>query len=258
MTVASLQLFADELYGAWRDRRPVPARGVALSLDEADAVQTLIVERRLADGERAVGWKIGLTSPGARAALGADEPVYGRLLSGMTLGCGEDAAACSLIQPKVEGELAFVMGRDLEGPGVGAADVLRATAGVMASLEIVDSRLVDWRMTAGDMIADMAACGAFVVGDGLVDPGDADLRLCGMVMERNGALATTGAGAAAMGSPVNAVAWLANALARDGEKLRAGDVVLTGSLGALLPMEKGDNLTLTIGDVGGSSTRLSS
>jgi 2-oxopent-4-enoate/cis-2-oxohex-4-enoate hydratase len=161
----------------------------------------------------------------------------------------------SLIQPKAEGEIAFILKHDLMGPGISAADVLRATDGVMACFEIVDSRIRDWKIKIQDTVADNASCGAFVLGDRMVDARSLDLRTCGMVLEKNGEVVVTGAGAATLASPVNAVAWLANTLGKLGMPLKAGEIVLSGALGAMVPVRAGDNLRVTIGGIGSCSVR---
>ncbi len=168
---------------------------------------------------------------------------------------GEAIPCDTLIQPKAEGEIAFIMKRDLIGPGLTVADVLAATEGVMACFEIVDSRIRDWKIRIQDTVADNASCGVFVLGDRLVDPRDVDLTTCGMVLEKNGDIACTGAGAATLGNPVNAMVWLANTLGRLGIPLQAGEVVLSGSLGPMIPVKAGDALRVTIGGIGGCSVR---
>jgi 2-oxopent-4-enoate/cis-2-oxohex-4-enoate hydratase len=160
-----------------------------------------------------------------------------------------------LLQPRAEGEIAFLLERDLLGPGVSNADVLRATASVMPCFEIVDSRIRDWRIRLPDTVADNASAGMLVLGDRAVDPKTLDLSTCGMVLEKNGVLECTGAGAAALGSPVACVAWLVNTLGRFGMPLRAGEIVLSGSLGALIPVAAGDHLQLSIGGIGSASVR---
>ena len=160
-----------------------------------------------------------------------------------------------MLQPKAEGEVAFLLDRDLTGPGVSNADVLAATRLVMPCFEIVDSRIRDWRIKLQDTVADNASAGMFVLGDRAVDPRSVDLSTCGMVLEKNGNLECTGAGAAALGSPVTCVAWLANALGRFGMPLRAGEVILSGSLGALIPVVAGDCLHLSIGGLGSAAVR---
>ena len=143
----------------------------------------------------------------------------------------------------------------MQGPGVTCSDVIHATHSVLPCFEIVDSRVRDWRIKLQDTVADNASAGLFVLGDRAVSLKGLDLSTCGMVLEMNGAVATTGAGAAALGSPVNCVAWLANRLGRYGTALRAGEVILSGSLGAMLPVSAGDNLNLSIGGIGSASIR---
>ncbi|MCA0188880.1 MAG: fumarylacetoacetate hydrolase family protein, partial [Proteobacteria bacterium] len=187
--------------------------------------------------------------------LGVGQPDFGYLLDGMVYNEGESIPIDTLIQPKAEGEIAFLLNRELKGPGVTAADVLAATEGVMACFEIVDSRIENWQIKIQDTVADNASCGVFVLGDQLVDIRDLDLSLCGMAMEKNGDVVVTGAGAATMASPINAVVWLANTLGSLGISLKAGDIVLSGALGAMVPVAAGDNLRIAIGDIGGCSVR---
>jgi 2-oxopent-4-enoate/cis-2-oxohex-4-enoate hydratase len=141
------------------------------------------------------------------------------------------------------------------GPGISNADVLAATECVMPCFEIVDSRIRDWKIKIQDTVADNASCGVFVLGDRVVDPRGLDLVTCGMVLEKNGEVVVTGAGAATMASPLNAMAWLANTLGRLGVPLKAGEVVLSGALGAMVPVKAGDNLRVAIGGIGGCSVR---
>ncbi|PWV83096.1 2-oxopent-4-enoate/cis-2-oxohex-4-enoate hydratase [Halomonas sp. A11-A] len=187
--------------------------------------------------------------------LGVNQPDFGQLTDRMVINQGESIAMKSLIQPKAEGEIAFVLKRDLNGPGVTVADVLRATEGVMACFEIVDSRIRDWKIRIQDTIADNASCGVFVLGDRLVDPRNLDLFTTGMVLEKNGRIVGTGAGAATMGSPAIAVAWLANTLGQLGMSLKAGDVILSGALSAMVPVNAGDNLRMTLAGIGSCSVR---
>ena len=160
-----------------------------------------------------------------------------------------------LIQPKAEGEIAFVLKKTLKGPGISVADVLAATEGVMACFEIVDSRIRDWKIKIQDTVADNASCGLFVLGDNAVSPRKVDLSTCGMVLEKNGEIIATGSGAAAMGSPVNAITWLANMLGSLGVPLKAGEVVLSGALAAMFPCAAGDNFRVSIGGIGSCSVR---
>ena len=255
---AMVHRLGDELYAALTSRQPVdPLTGrlPELTIEEAYAIQQRFVARRLETGERVVGKKIGVTSKPVMAMLNVHQPDFGYLLDGMIYGIGQTIPMDTMIQPKAEGEIAFVLKKDLIGPGVSAADVLAATDGVMACFEIVDSRIRDWKIKIQDTVADNASCGVFVLGDALVDPRRVDLSTCGMVLEHNGEIVGTGAGAAALGSPVNAVVWLANTLGRLGVPLKAGEVILSGSLAQMVPVKAGDNLRVTIGGIGACSVR---
>ncbi len=258
MEQAQITQLGDELYTALLERQtitPLTSRGLEISIEDAYHIQQRMLARRIEQGEKVVGKKIGVTSQAVMNALGVHQPDFGWLLDGMVYNEGESIPFDTLIQPKAEGEIAFLLKKDLQGPGVTAADVLAATEGVMACFEIVDSRIRDWQIRIQDTVADNASCGVFVLGDQLVDIRNLDLALCGMVLEKNGEIVVTGAGAATLGHPVNAMVWLANTLGRLGIALKAGDIVLSGALGAMVPVQKGDNLRVTIGGIGGCSVR---
>jgi 2-oxopent-4-enoate/cis-2-oxohex-4-enoate hydratase len=248
----------DELYDALTQCKtltPLTSRHPDITIEDGYHIQERLIARRIAAGEKVVGKKIGVTSKAVMNMLGVGQPDFGWLLDGMIYNEGESIPIDSLIQAKAEGEIAFVLKKDLIGPGVSNADVLAATEGVMTCFEIVDSRIENWKIKIQDTVADNASCGVFVLGDRFVDPRDIDLSTCGMVLEKNGEIACTGAGAATMNSPVNAVAWLANTLGRLGIPLKAGEVILSGSLGAMIPVAKGDNLRVTIGGIGSCSVK---
>ena len=258
MTPVLIEQLGDELYQALTQRQmlePLTERHPDITIEDAYAIQQKMLARRLAAGERVVGKKIGVTSKAVMDMLGVFQPDFGWLTDGMVYNEGEAVPMARLIQPKAEGEIAFILKRSLKGPGVSVADVLAATEGVMACFEIVDSRIQDWKIKIQDTVADNASCGVFVLGDRLVDVRDVDLTTCGMVLEKNGEIVATGAGAAALGHPANAVAWLANTLGARGIALEAGEVVLSGSLGIMVPVQAGDNLRVTIGGIGGCSVR---
>ena len=258
MDISTIQTYGDELYQALQSRQtvvPLSDREPHITIEDAYAIQQRMMARRLQAGERVVGKKIGVTSAAVMNMLGVYQPDFGWLTDAMVYNEGEAIAASTLIQPKAEGEIAFVLKKTLKGPGVTAADVLAATEGVMACFEIVDSRIQDWKIKIQDTVADNASCGVFVLGDRLVDPRDVDLVTCGMVLEKNGEIVATGAGAAALGHPANSVAWLANTLGVHGIALEAGEVVLSGSLAIMVPVVAGDTLRVTIGGIGGCSVR---
>jgi 2-oxopent-4-enoate/cis-2-oxohex-4-enoate hydratase len=248
----------DELYNALVTRQvlePLTNRYPDITIEDAYLIQQRMIARRLENGERIIGKKIGVTAQVVMNMLGVNQPDFGYMLDGMAYNEGESIPMDTLIQPKAEGEIAFVMKKDIMGPGLTGADILAATEGVMACFEIVDSRIRDWKIKIQDTVSDNASCGVFVLGDQLVDPRDVDLVTCGMVLEKNGDIVGTGAGAATLGNPVTAMAWLANTLGKLGIGLKAGDVVLSGSLGPMIPVQAGDNLRVTIGGIGGCSVR---
>ncbi|MFT3850900.1 MAG: 2-oxopent-4-enoate hydratase [Propionivibrio sp.] len=258
MDQLQIRQLGDELYEALTAGKtvsPLTSRGFEIGIEDAYHIQQRMLARRIEKGEKVVGKKIGVTSKAVMNMLGVGQPDFGYLLDGMVYNEGESIPMDTLIQPKAEGEIAFLMNKDLLGPGLTAADILGATEGVMACFEIVDSRIQDWKIRIQDTVADNASCGVFVLGDQLVDPKKVDLALCGMVLEKNGEIVVTGAGAATMASPVNAMVWLANTLGRLGIGLNAGDIVLSGALGAMVPVKAGDSLRCTIGGIGGCSVR---
>lgn len=258
MDQSIIEQLGDALYEALVTRQPIApltTHHPEMTLEDAYHIQQRMLVRRLTAGERVVGKKIGVTSQAVMNMLGVHQPDFGYLTDGMLYNEGETIDIATLIQPKAEGEIAFLLKKDLCGPGLTAADVLAATEGVMACFEIVDSRIQDWKIKIQDTVADNASCGVFVLGDQLVDPAKLDLALCGMVLEKNGEIVVTGAGAASMAHPVNAMVWLANTLGRLGIALKAGDIVLSGAMGAMVPVAKGDNLRMTIGGIGGCSVR---
>ena len=259
MDQRQIDSYGDELFEALRARRmvePLTEREPAMTIEHAYAVSRRLLSRRLADGETVIGKKIGVTSKAVQSMLNVHQPDFGFLTDAMVYNDGEELPLSSeLIQPRAEGEIAFVLARALRGPGVTTADVAAATLGVMPCFEIVDSRIRDWQIRIQDTVADNASCGLFVLGDALVDPTRVDLCTCGMVLEKNGEIVATGAGAAALRSPLNAVAWLANTLGAFGIGLEAGEVILSGSLAALIPVAAGDSMKMRIGGIGSASVR---
>jgi len=243
----------DELFEAWRLARQIAAlteREPGITIDDAYRVQLRIVERRLAAGEKVVGKKIGITAKAVMQQLQVDQPDFGHLLSGMASRNAGTLEAKRFCQPRGEGEIAFVLRRDLTGPGITDADVLAATERVVPAFEIVDSRITDWKIKIQDTVADNASAAAFVLGEGAADPRKVDLVTCGMVLEKNGEIIGTGAGAASMGNPVSAVVWLANTLGSLGLPLKTGEVILSGSLSIMFPIQAGDSLRMQLGGIG--------
>jgi 2-keto-4-pentenoate hydratase len=224
----------------------LPAGDVAA----AYAVQKLNTEHWLGAGRRLVGRKIGLTSKVVQKQLGVDSPDFGMLFADMARGDGDEIAVDAVLQPRVEAEIALVLARDLDQPGTTVADVIGATAYVLPAIEIVGSRIAKWDIKLVDTVADNASSGLFVLGGTPRSLDGLDLRLAGMVMERRGDQISLGAGAACLGHPLNAAAWLARTMVDVGAPLKAGDVVMTGALGPMAPVASGDVIDVRIEGVG--------
>lgn len=259
MDKQQIQLCGDELYQAMVDRvavRPLTERFSDITLDDAYNISLRVLERRIEAGEKVIGKKIGLTSKAVQNMLKVGQPDFGYLTDKMAYSQGEEVQISDrLMQPKAEGEIAFILKKDLMGPGLTAADVLAATDCVLPCFEVVDSRIENWEIKIQDTVADNASCGVFVLGDRAVNPRKVDLATCGMVVEKNGSIISTGAGAAALGSPVTCVTWLANTLGQFGIPLKAGEVILSGSLVPLEPVQAGDFMSVSIGGIGSASVR---
>ncbi|CAB3796793.1 2-keto-4-pentenoate hydratase [Pararobbsia alpina] len=221
-----------------------------LTIEDAYAIQRVNTQRRLADGRRLVGCKIGLTSAAVQKQLGVDRPDFGMLFDDMGYGDGEPIPASILTQPKIEAEIAFVIGRDITVLNPGQLDVLNAIDYALPALEIVGSRIADWNIHITDTIADNASSSAYVLGNRPRKLSEFDLRLCGMVMERRGEPVSVGAGAACLGNPINAVVWLARMMATLGTPLKAGDLVLSGALGPMVAVQPGDIFETRINGLG--------
>jgi 2-keto-4-pentenoate hydratase len=243
---------ADQLAHAYETRIPIspPSETATLSVEDAYAVQSLQIERRLSSGARVRGHKIGLTSRAMQKMLGVDQPDYGHLLDAMFLPPGERVAISRFLQVRVEPEIAFVLGRDLRGPGVTPVDALRSVDFAVAALELIDSRVRDWKITLVDTIADNASSGAVVLGSRPILLRQIDPRLVGCNLYRNGSLAATGAGGAVLGDPITALVWLANTLGSLGVTLEAGEVVLSGSCTPAVPASAGDTVRADFAEFG--------
>lgn len=216
----------------------------------AYAVQAINTDRALAAGRRLVGRKIGLTSIAVQKQLGVDQPDYGMLFADMARPEGMDISISDVMQPKVEAEIAFVLGRDLDDDRLTVADLFRAVEYAVPAVEIVGSRIAGWDIRLTDTIADNASSGLYVLGSRPVRITDFDMRACGMVMERAGERVSVGTGAACMGSPLNATLWLAEMMARVGRPMRAGDTILSGALGPMVTVRPGDVFDVRIEGLG--------
>jgi 2-oxo-3-hexenedioate decarboxylase len=222
----------------------------AFDITTAYDLQARVVADRLAAGNRVVGAKLGLTSEAKQQQMNVNEPLYGWLTDDMRIEPGEALVVDRFIQPRVEAEIAFLIGEDLMGAHVGAADVLAATAAVMPAIDVLDSRYAGYSFTLPDVIADNSSSAGFITGSTLVDPVDIDLRLVGVVLEVNGQVVATAAGAAVLGHPASSVAWLVRALARRGEGLTAGMVVLSGACTAAFAVQPGDSVVARVDRLG--------
>ena len=257
MDAAARERHAAELHAARRERRtvaPLTEREPSITLDDAYDISRRMLALRLGEGETLIGKKIGVTSKAVQRMLDVHQPDCGFLTDRMR--CedgGEMPIGSQLIQPRAEGEIAFMLKRDLRGPGVTPDDVIDATECVMPCFEIVDSRIRDWKIRIQDTVADNASSGLFVLGREAKAPRGFDFFSCGMVVEKNGEILSTGAGAAALGSPLVCVAWLADTLSAFGIPLLAGEVILSGSLVPLEPVKPGDRMKVTIGGLGTAS-----
>ncbi|MFF6995832.1 2-keto-4-pentenoate hydratase [Streptomyces sp. NPDC008313] len=205
-------------------------------LDAAYEVQRRVARARVTAGARRVGAKIGLTAPVVQQQFGVFQPDFGVLHDDMLYAHTEPLPLGRFLQPRAEGEIAFVLGRDLDRPGASVADVLRATEFVLPAIEIVDSRIAGWDLAITDTVADNASSGAVVLGTTPYPLAGRDLARVGMTLRREGEPVSHGAGHACLGSPVVAVAWLARELVRREQPLRAGDVVMSGALGPMVPV----------------------
>jgi 2-keto-4-pentenoate hydratase len=237
---------ARALYEARAKRVPIAPftdADPALGMSDGYVIQREFTSLLVADGDRVVGYKAGLTSGVMQNMFGISTPDYGPVLASTVRGDGETVSLDAFIAPKVEAEIVFRLAAPLSGPGVTVEQAHAAIGEVMAGLEIVDSRIENWRIGLADTIADLASSGAAVLGRPVRPAADLDCRLIGMVFSRNGELVATGAGAAALGDPVAVVAWLANVLGGHGVTLEAGQTVMTGALHAAVPLSAGDAFT---------------
>ena len=237
---------ARALYEA-RDKRvpiaPLTDADPTMGMDDGYIVQREFTSLLVADGDSVIGYKAGLTSAPMQNMFGVSTPDYGPVMAATIRSDGATVSLEDFIAPKVEAEIVFRLATPLSGPGVTVEQARAAIGAVMAGLEIVDSRIENWRIKLADTIADLASSGAAVLGQPAELAPDLDYRLLGMVFSRNGELLATGAGAAALGDPVAVLAWLANVLGEHGVSLEAGQVIMTGALHAAVPLNPGDTFT---------------
>ncbi len=243
---------AEQLRNAYSGDVLAPLReGLAPNdVDGAYAVQQINTQYWRDSGRKIVGRKIGLTSAAVQKQLGVDQPDFGVLFEDMRVADGGVLPAGRLIQPKAEAEIALVLGRDLPFEDCTAEQAMAAAEYAVCAIEIVDSRIRDWQITFADTVADNGSSALFVLGSEHKQLTGLDMYSCGMILERNGEIASLGAGGACLGHPLNAAAWLAGVAAKGGEPLRAGDIILTGALGPMIELNPGDDVTAIIGGVG--------
>ncbi|SFA92760.1 2-keto-4-pentenoate hydratase [Amycolatopsis marina] len=253
MEASAVRAAADLLQGAYRSRTPIaPLIDEYPDADVTDAyrIQQEQVRRWNEAGDPVKGHKVGLASAAMQRQMGVDQPDYGHLLGGMFHLEHQPIPAQRFLQPRIEPEIAFVLGRRLSGPGVTVADAIQAVDFVLPALEIVDSRISDWRISIVDTIADNASSGGVILGSKPTSLTAVDLRLAGCTLHYGGDLVATGAGGAVLGSPVNALVWLANTVGPLGIDLEPGHVVLPGSMTRAVPVRPGDAVVADIAGLG--------
>jgi len=246
---------AHRLRAAYRASAIAPLRdGLAPSdVDGAYAIQSMNTAHWVAEGRRVVGRKVGLTAKAVQAQLGVNQPDFGVLFADMEIADGGELLVSRTLQPKAEAEIAFILSADLPDPAVTRDRAAQSVGEVMAAIEIVDSRIADWKITFADTVADNGSSAFYVLGKNRKPLDGLDLWTCGMALEVNGEVVSLGAGVACLGHPLNALTWLARTLAERGEPLRKGDVVLSGALGPMVAIKPGDFVQATVGGLGQTS-----
>jgi 2-oxo-hept-3-ene-1,7-dioate hydratase len=253
LTDAERKQAADILMQAQKDRKQAPQLSVTfphIEIEDSYAISAEVMQRKVAAGRRLIGHKVGLTSKAMQRSSMIDEPDYGYILDDQMIGDGAKVKHADYCKPRVEVELAFVIGKRLEGPGVGLAEVLRATEYVIPAIEIVDARIQDPRKIT-DTVADNGAAAGIALGGRPVGPLDVDLRFVGGIMYRNSEIEETGLAAGVLGHPAMGVAWLANKICQYGHAMEPGHIVLAGSFTRVVFAQKGDTLHADFGPLGG-------
>ncbi|MGG4267205.1 2-keto-4-pentenoate hydratase [Peribacillus simplex] len=248
---ASLTEWSDRFLKAERTGMGISAptsENPDLDVEDAYRIQLETIRRKIQSGLEVSGKKIGLTSKAMQQVLGVNEPDYGHLLDGMKVRNNGYIPRCRLIQPKVEAEVAFILKKDLLGPNITVDDVIEATDYVVASIEVVDSRVTDWEIKLPDTVADNASSGLYILGDRKTHLSDIDLPSIQMDLYKNGELINQGTGDAVLGNPATCVAWLANKLHGFKGSLNAGEVILSGALSAAIEAKPGDRFFADFGE----------
>ena len=250
---ASISDISQELYTALVDKKtliPITTEFPNFSIDDAYEVSKQFLAKRINNGEKVIGKKIGVTSKVVQEMLGVHQPDFGFLTDAMQVQNGSQVDLASLIQPRAEAEIAFILSESLNGPRITRDDVISATSAIVPCFEIVDSRINNWEIKIQDTIADNASCGIFCLSDTYVDPKKFDLALLEATVFKNGNQISSGLGSAVQGHPAEAVAWLANTLGNYGISLDEGDIILSGSLVPLEPIISGDQFSMEIAGIG--------
>ncbi|WP_329262790.1 2-keto-4-pentenoate hydratase [Actinoallomurus sp. NBC_01490] len=253
MKPAEIREAAAALLDAYRSGTPIPpliTTYPSATITDAYRIQQEQVRTWTEAGDQVRGHKIGLVSAAIQRQMGIHEPDYGHLTANMFRPEHRPIPACTFIQPRIEPEIAFVLGVPLRGPGVTVEDAIKAVRYLLPALEIVDSRIQDWKLSIVDTIADNASSGAAILGSTPIYPADVDLQSANCTLRRNGTVAETGTGAAVLGTPFNTLAWLANAIGPLGVSLEPGQVVLSGSITRAIAIAPGDNITAEFPGIG--------
>lgn len=255
MSITTHEELAARLRAAYSGGAVAPLRDGLEPTDAvgAYAVQEINTRFWQAQGRRIVGRKAGLTAKAVQAQLGVDQPDFGVLFDDMRVADGGSLDPATCLQPKAEAEIAFILSGDLPSSTTTPEDVAKAVGSVHAAIEIVDSRIADWKITFADTVADNGSSAFFLLADKGLPLAGLDLEGAAMEMRINGEVVSTGSGAAALGNPLNAAAWLACTLAERGEPLRAGDVLLAGALGPMVALTPGDRVETSVGGIGACS-----
>lgn len=247
---------ASQLLEAERSLQPIaPLTEIypSITVQQAYQIQLAQIEKKVQKGARIIGKKIGLTSKAMQEMVGVNEPDYGHLLDTMSHVDGEIIDISQFIEPKVEVEVAFVLAKDLKGPGISITNVIDATDYIVPAIEIIDSRIKDWKIKFEDTVADNGSSAKVILGGIPTNIDQVDLRHIGMVLDVNGTQISTGAGAAVLGNPLKAVVWLANKLGEFGIPLKAGEVILSGAITAAVPIRSGDIFNAHFAHIGSVS-----
>ena len=258
-TNEAIKRAAEELARARATRQAIPRVSETFGitgLDAAYAVSDINTRARLASGRRIVGLKVGLTSRAVQQQLGVDQPDFGVLFDDMEVLNAGEVAMARLLQPKVEAEVAFLVGRDLDSNPPSYGEFLTCLSYALPAIEIVDSAIADWKITLVDTVADNASAGLYVLGDQPVDIGSLSLGSVGMELKKNGETTSIGSGAACLGHPLRAAFWLARTMASRGNGLKRGQVILSGALGPMQAVNSGDLVQATIGALGDVCCRM--